>query len=487
MKKLGIFLMSALVLGFTSCDNYEFENPTPQNNPQEEMLLIESVTEAVTHGADLTGETLDLNAFKESEVGINVLKIGEVKNLPAGQEFDVVMQIALTEDFAKAENLKVNVDTKGNAFVDADEWADIHVKKFSKSPKAKDTYARFIVSLVKGNQKVRIGDEKTFFAAKKVTVTPYPSELVIEQNYYILGTLNNWSVAEAIKLDHEGDPYDNPVFTIKVDINPDQATSGWWWKIVPQSTFETGNWVDAKNASYGVEVNGDESLEGILFARTDTQDCGAGCIKEAGQWLLTLNFEEGTYAFTSAVDYLYTPGDANGWNQANSQRLFTTDYANYCGFAVLSPNGFKFSTAPDWDHTNFGAGEAEGTLSNDGGAGNLSVAEKGTYFCNVNISALTYNVAKVNTIGVVGNATPGGWDASTALSSRDGLLWEGKIKFGEGEYKFRANDAWDINLGGDVNNLLPGGANIPTPGVGEYYIVLDLSRLPYTVVYDKAN
>ncbi len=100
---------------------------------------------------------------------------------------------------------------------------------------------------------------------QKIKVTPYPSDLVIENNYYLLGTINDWSVATAIKLDHTGNPYENPVFTLKVNISNEQAASGWWWKVVPESTYLTGNWVSGDNAAYGVAENGDEATEGMLI------------------------------------------------------------------------------------------------------------------------------------------------------------------------------------------------------------------------------
>ncbi|MDE6770832.1 MAG: SusF/SusE family outer membrane protein, partial [Muribaculaceae bacterium] len=91
----------------------------------------------------------------------------------------------------------------------------------------------------------------------------------------------------------------------------------------------------------------------------------------------------------------------------------------------------------------------------------------------------------VSTIGVIGNATPNGWDASTALTSDNYLVWKGVIAFGEGEFKFRANDAWDVNLGGKLTELSQGGDNIPSPGEGTYEVTLDLSKIPYTCTLVK--
>lgn len=73
---------------------------------------------------------------------------------------------------------------------------------------------------------------------------------------------------------------------------------GWWWKVVPESTFRNGNWVDADNAAYGVVENGDGAAEGSLVGRTAKNDVGAGCLKMSGDLLLTINLEDGTYSFT---------------------------------------------------------------------------------------------------------------------------------------------------------------------------------------------
>ena len=65
-----------------------------------------------------------------------------------------------------------------------------------------------------------------------------------------------------------------------------------------------------------------------------------------------------------------------------------------------------------------------------------------------------------------------------ALTSDDNLIWKGTIEFKGGEFKFRCNDDWDVNLGGDMQNLTPGGANIASPGEGTYEVTLNLSQAP---------
>lgn len=469
--------MAVLSLCFTSCED-DWVEALPQSNPQETLVEDNCITISQTLPA-----AIDLKAINEANDTVPLFDVTEVKDIPAGTDVSFVMQISKTEDFAKyAEIPVVNVDSKCYAL--ASSIQKEYLSLIGRSPKAKDVYVRYASYMVKnGASSVRIGGPDYFIGQTVVNVTPYPSDLVIEDNYYLLGTINGWSVATAIKFDHSGDPYDNPVFTLKVDISEADAAAGWWWKIVPESTYITGDWVKAPNSQYGPEANGDEAAEGLLVPMTTETEPGAGCLKIGGQLLLTINMEEGTYAFTSAVDYLYTPGGSNGWNQANSQRLFTSNYADYFGYAYLDGE-FKFSNAPDWDHTNYGKGAAEGTLSTDGGAGNLMVSAKGLYWCSVSTAALTYTLTQITTIGVIGDATPAGWDASTALTPTDDkmLVWEGDVDFSAGgEWKFRANDAWDVNLGGTLDNLQQNGSNLPTPGAGKKHIRLDLTNIPYTV------
>lgn len=189
--------------------------------------------------------------------------------------------------------------------------------------------------------------------------------------------------------------------------------------------------------------------------------------------------------YEKGSEFLYTPGDANGWSFTGAQKLTTSDFTTYWGYAILAPGGFKFTSADNWDGINYGAGEEEGTLSDDPEAGNLTVEEKGLYYCTVNLGNLTYTTSLVSTYGIIGDATPLGWDDETTLESDDYLVWSATMKLVPGQYKFRANNAWDINLGGaSADNLTPGGDNLNFDGEeGEYLVTLDLSTPPYKCTF----
>lgn len=488
MKKIAILSALAICLGLTSCDDNDIIG-IPEN-AQQPVFEAKNLTMAPT--AEVTGKTVNLTEYNDANKVIPIVDVTAV-DFPADYNLNFVMQISKDASFGRFA--EVETEMQGNVLTVApDDLQSAYYSAISKGPKAKDIYVRYAAYAVDpkndANQ-VRIGNPDFYFAPGKdgyqtINILPFPSTLVIEDAYYLLGTINDWSVANAIKFSHSDENvYDDPVFSLKVDITADQAASGWWWKIVPQSTYETGNWVDADNASFGVAVNGDEAAEGALVGRTATEDCGAGCYKVAGPMLFKINMEEGSYEISLAIEKLYTPGGANSWSQVDSDCLFTTDYVNYAGYAHVSE--FKFTSAPNWDGINYGFAD-EGKLSTDGGAGNITAPAPGFCFVQANIASLTYSIsAPVTTYGLIGGATPGGWDASTALTpSANEMVWEGDVAMKGGEYKFRANDAWDINLGGSLDNLTQDGSNLMfSEAEGTYHVVLDLSTYPAKATFTK--
>ena len=437
-------LLAALALGFTACEDES--TAIPQSNPQEPIMSAEGIVVAPVDSVP----AFDLKALADAEADAAVLNVVEAQNLPAVGDLTFVMQLSKTEDFAAVQEIATAV-VNNQVCVDPADWQAAHLKVLGKNPKTQDAYVRFAAYIVNGSSSVRIGNPNLYYGAHKVTVTPFPAAVTIEDAYSLV--ING---GETIAMNHTGDVYDNPVFTAKVDVTEAQE----WAVKGAQLTYAPV--ADETSAEFGTLVAGE----------------GWG-VMPVGTWLLTVNMETLTYSFSSAVENLWTPGDANGWNHGGSQMLFTNNYTEYMGFANLSPSGFKFTSAADWNHTNYGDAGEEGKLSTDGGAGNLTVAEKGLYWCKVDIAALTWSATKIETIGVIGGFN--GWSESLPLTSEDGLFWTGTITLNEGdEYKFRCNNDWAINLGGaDEYNLVPDGANLKAPSTGTFTITLDLSVVPY--------
>ena len=115
----------------------------------------------------------------------------------------------------------------------------------------------------------------------------------------------------------------------------------------------------------------------------------------------------------------------------------------------------------------------------------------GYYYVKANTGAVTSenpNGLKYSTDltnwGIVGYATTGsnaGWDNSIPLTyNATTKKWEGSVTLSAGEFKFRANNAWTINLGGDGpdadGSMNFGGPNLSVATAGTYNVVLDLSN-----------
>jgi hypothetical protein len=181
--------------------------------------------------------------------------------------------------------------------------------------------------------------------------------------------------------------------------------------------------------------------------------------------------------YEGIVDYpkLWVPGDYQGWNPAEAPNIYDFDNDGvFTGYIYMPEGGtyeFKFTSAPDWAHINYGAGADEGTLDTDGGAPNLSVPGPGGYYVTVDVNNLTWTYELQNW-GVIGEWL--GWAEDIDM------LWDAEnqqlyvtvenIPAAENQcFKYRANDSWDLNLGAndpDDGTLVPGGANIPIPNGG---------------------
>ncbi|MDB5089274.1 MAG: SusE outer membrane protein [Mucilaginibacter sp.] len=195
-----------------------------------------------------------------------------------------------------------------------------------------------------------------------------------------------------------------------------------------------------------------------------------------------------------APDKLYVPGAYQGWNPGGALTIPAVTTYTYEGYIYMgTADYFKFTSAPDWGHINFGDAGG-GKLSTDGQAGGLKVDAAGVYKLNADIKGLTYSATLISTFGIIGTATPHAWDASTAMTYDVAKnVWSIKLALVPGALKFRANDAWDINYGPADANALTGKLIFNDPGAititdaGTYTVTLDMSQstqknYAYTIV-----
>lgn len=474
MKKISVILLAALALTATSCQD-ETSKATPTVNPQLPMLTVDDLKVV----ADAP-QSVDLTAYNAADTTVTLARVTRCVNVPRDYELCYIATIAREETYEHVADMTLEMNADSLLTISADDFEGAYVVAMGKSAKPKTVYYRVAAYAVNGDAQVRIGDPDYYLCEGEVTVTPYDLGIVIEDGYGLLGTVNGWSVANALPMHNSGvSGYDDPLFKITVSVSVEEAESGWWWKIVPQSTIAAGDWVDAPDSSFGPAVNGDDSLEGNLVPRTADQDSQAGCIKVPGVYELTIDMENQTYEFVPVYDLLYIVGDPT-WSHKSAPCIGTAPGKTvYKGFAEIT-GSFKFTSQPDWNGLNYGAGAQAGELSLSGSAANLRVPAKAMYFVNVDTEKLTYSTTAITSCGLIGDFN--GWGGQQAMTTTDGgKTWTGRLTVLEGQgWKVRFNDNWDINLGGDLDNLTVDGSNI-TVAAGTYDVTLNLAKLPYTI------
>jgi hypothetical protein len=191
-----------------------------------------------------------------------------------------------------------------------------------------------------------------------------------------------------------------------------------------------------------------------------------------------------TYEESGGSDYpmLYIPGAYQGWDPASAPMIYDFDNDGvYNGYFMIPSDvtdfHFKFTSDPDWNGTNYGTG-GEGLLSTTGG--DLELPGPGTYKVAVDINSLTWTY-EVENWGVIGEWLSWASDIDLVYDFDNHYFFAtvADIPAADNQrFKFRANDAWDINLGAkdpDDGTLTPGGADIPIPAGGTLTFVLKFS------------
>jgi len=191
--------------------------------------------------------------------------------------------------------------------------------------------------------------------------------------------------------------------------------------------------------------------------------------------------------FTTELPKLAVPGNHQGWDPPTAPRIAASAYGatDYEGFVWLNGE-YKFVTpnasgAFAWGNTDYGDdGSFAGTLVATGES-NCS-ATAGYYYVKANTTTGTYS-ADPASWAITGSATPNGWP-DPALDhdmtyNPTTKKWEITIALTAGEFKFRANNGWSLNLGADNNgdgSMDFGGPNLSVATAGTYTVILDLSN-----------
>ena len=337
-----------------------------------------------------------------------------------------------------------------------------------------------------------LGGDHSFHVqnAKKIRITlnmmdySYVIEPVnIAENYYLIGGPGDWSADAAMTMpfSHSNkDVFEDPVFTYTFEGNGGDM----WFAFGDKEAIDAvaaGDW----NNLFGTKGESTD-LSGSFDRRYNLGGDHSFCVDgKAKMYRFTINMADMTYTIAPLTfnDYIWDAGVNNNWG-SEAQPLYCANQDGvYVGFFYAQDadwsdgkGAFKFTGAfNDWGQGNYGTGTIaddglSGTLIDDGGSGNC-LATPGFYKATVDLSGMTYSLIPISGIGIVGPAQAGSWDSDTDLTyNPETRAWEGTIDLAADEFKFRANDSWDINWGGSVDNLTQDGPNLKIAEAGKYFI-----------------
>jgi hypothetical protein len=423
MKKTLLYSLAAMAsLALASCAGDYDDWANPQANEQEASAAQYGVTFA--NGSEAEGSMADEDGI------INLVTVNST---------DANVTGFTLKDF-KVNGVAVNGTIVGNNVqVSASELEKLVCEQNkSRASVARDLNVETQVSI-----NLASGDAVSITTKGETTgkFTPTATPQLDEKGYYMLGQVNGneWDAKSPVWMNKISDG----VYQLKVTTTADKN----WFKFYAGSNFVSNDWDSINKGALGCKENGSEDTFGYILYNGDSWgELQTPVIPGAGTWIVTLDMNNLTYTVGKPV--LYMAGDANGWNQIDV--LNGDDGVHFTGYMYLNQNGFKFCTQPNWDGTNYGA-----DFDTAPDAGNIVIAEEaGFYQVDVDLSAKTYTLTPF-TIGIIGNATPKGWDGDTNMTyNPEERCWELKgVTLSDGEMKFRHTNDWSLSWGGELDNL----------------------------------
>lgn len=448
MKKTLLYSLAAMAsLALASCAGDYDDWANPQANEQEASAAKYGVTFA--NGSEAEGSMADEDGI------INLVTVNSTDANVSG----------FTLKDLKVNGLAVNGTMVGNSVqVSASELEKLVCdQNKSRASVARDLNVETEVSI-----NLASGDAVSISTKGETTgkFTPTATPQLDEKGYYMLGQVNGneWDATAPVWMNKISDG----VYQLKVTTTADKN----WFKFYAGSNFVSNDWDSINKGALGCKENGSEDAFGYILYNGDSWgELQTPVIPGAGTWIVTLDMNNLTYTVGKPV--LYMAGDANGW--ATNDYLAGEDGVHFTGFMFLNQNGFKFCTQPEWKGTNYGA-----DFNTAGDAANITMTEDAGYYkVDVDLESKSYVLTPITTIGIIGSASPNGWDSDVDMTyvpynaeTKELGYWEAKdITLASGEIKFRANDDWAINWGGDTNALTQGGDNISVEA-GTYDIKL---------------
>ncbi len=236
---------------------------------------------------------------------------------------------------------------------------------------------------------------------------------------------------------------------------------------------DNSEWKFATDNSWGTNY-GDTDADGTLDAG------GTNITSAAGYYKVNVDMSTTPMTYTAVATDWGVIGDAtaDAWNSDQNLTYYPATQT-WRGAMHLTAAEIKFRANDGWD-INYGL--ADGAEFLTAGASNIAIDVEADYDITLDLSNPNEYTYMANRWGVIGDATPGGWDEDTNMTwDATNEVFTVTVDLTAASFKFRANDAWSINYGGDLNALSQDGSNFSVAEAGNYTITLNTITMVATM------
>ena len=275
------------------------------------------------------------------------------------------------------------------------------------------------------------------------------------------------------------DLYGNVPLTTEISTElPTQSNRTELFNFIESELMEIESILLASNEYGRVDNVAAHALLSRLYLNAEAwtgQDRYADCITYSQNVInsgYTLNMNDANGNGTAYDELFMADNDVNG---AQNEFIFTL---NFDGMQSQTYGGTTFLV-----HAAIGGSMNPGNFGVNGGWGGLRTTKNLVNQFAVDLDALNSSLGSQSDWGLVGSATPNGWNGPDVEMFQTGPQeFSIYTELVSGELKFRFNEDWGNNFGDNGNDgtLESGGANIPI-SAGTYFIVMDLGSGTYTI------
>ena len=275
------------------------------------------------------------------------------------------------------------------------------------------------------------------------------------------------------------DLYGNVPLTTEISTElPTQSNRTELFNFIESELMEIESTLLASNEYGRVDNIAAHALLSRLYLNAEAwtgQDRYADCVTYSQNVInsgYSLNMNDANGNGTAYDELFMADNDVNG---AQNEFIFTL---NFDGMQSQTYGGTTFLV-----HAAIGGSMNPGNFGVNGGWGGLRTTKNLVNQFAVDLDALNSSLGSQSDWGLVGSATPNGWNGPDVEMFQTGPQeFSIYAELVSGELKFRFNEDWGNNFGDNGNDgtLESGGANIPI-SAGTYFIVMDLGSGTYTI------